>query len=260
MRIEPAVAGRAPATRIPVLMYHSISPSPGPTSIPVGTFRGQIETLVACGYRTVSLGEFAQWHRGAALLPAKAVVLTFDDGFADFAESAFPILDVHNFSATVFLPSGRMGGVEDWVGADPSPRRLLDWSQVRDLAPEGVDFGGHSVTHADLTGLSSEALASEVRQCREDIAGQTGRVPSSFAPPYGRAGERERKVIEASFELSVGTRLARADRDSDRYDLPRIEMHYFRDLRRWRQFLEGRGESYFTARRTLRRVRQLVVG
>jgi hypothetical protein len=60
--------------------------------------------------------------------------------------------------------------------------------------------------------------------------------------------------------VSLGTTLQRATRRSDRFDLPRIEMHYFRDPLRWQRFLEGRGEWYFAARRALRGVKRLAIG
>jgi peptidoglycan/xylan/chitin deacetylase (PgdA/CDA1 family) len=113
------------------------------------------------------------------------------------------------------------------------------------------------VTHADLTRLSAEKLDREVRECRDDIARQLGRAPESFAPPYGRAGERERQVIRQWFGLSTGTRLGHANRNSDPYDLPRIEMHYFRDPGRWKSFLEDRAELYLGTRQFLRKVREI---
>jgi len=241
-----------------VLMYHSISDSGGPTSIPLETFRGQIETLAACKYQTISLGTFRDWQAGKTPVAARSVVITFDDGFADFADSAFQILKAHAYTATVFLPSGKIGGVEDWDGNASLGRRLMSWSQVIDLARSGIEFGGHSVTHKDLTKLSQNELEHEVRECRDQIAQKLGSTPLAFAPPYGRAEERERTEIRKVFGVSVGTTLNRADRDGDPYDVPRIEMHYFRDLHRWRDYLEGRAEWYLTTRRVMRNVRSLV--
>ncbi len=241
-----------------VLMYHSISRNPGPTSIPPDTFRGQIETLAACGYRTISLAALQDWRAGQTRVPARSVVITFDDGFADFADSAFQILKAQAYTATVFLPSGKIGGVEDWDGNASLRRPLMNWSQVAELAGESIEFGGHSVNHRDLTKLSASELDLEVRQCRDEIEQKAGCRPVAFAPPYGRAGRRERQEIQKTFSISVGTRLDRASQNSDLYDLPRIEMHYFRDLERWRKYLEGRAELFFTARRLIRGVRNLV--
>jgi len=246
---------------VSVLMYHSISNSSGPTSIPVETFRAQIKTLRECGYRTVSLADFTAWLSAEKRLEGRSVVITFDDGFADFADSAFPILRDHNFTAAVFVPSGKIGQAEDWEGTNTAEaRRLMNWAQVADLASQGIEFGGHSVSHTDLTRLSMTDLHHEVRRCRDELEQHTARPVIAFAPPFGRAHIREREEIRKWFAVSFGTQLERARPGCDQFDVPRIEMHYFRDVKRWRDFLQGRGAVYFTARRALRGLKQAIAG
>jgi peptidoglycan/xylan/chitin deacetylase (PgdA/CDA1 family) len=240
-------------------MYHAISDAPGPTSIDPATFRGQMDVLAARGYEPVSLRDLAAWHEGGAVLPERAAVITFDDGFANFAEHAAPILLARGWSATVFLPTGRLGGKEDWDGADVPARPLMTWAQVEELAARGIDFGAHSVRHTDLTKLGPDDLECEIRQSSKDIEGHLGQAPVSFAPPYGHSNNAVRAAIGNWFHVSVGTRFQRVTRDCDLLDLPRIEMHYFRDLARWSAYLDGRAELYFEVRRALRRLRQLAL-
>ena len=121
---------RAPARLegVDVLMYHSVSDEPGPTSIPPRVFRDQMTALTEYGCRVVSLTELATWSRGERALGPRPVVITFDDGFRDFADAAYPVLEAHGFSATVFLPTACMGGRESWYGANRERRALMSWA------------------------------------------------------------------------------------------------------------------------------------
>jgi len=248
----------ANAPDVDVLMYHSISGEPGPTSIPVATFARQMELLVETGCKVVSLGALAKYQRGEVELPVRTVMITFDDGFSDFADAAFPLLKQHGLTATVFLPTGRLGGRESWIGANVPPRPLMSWSVVQDLAKEGVEFGGHSVTHADLTTLGPEALRDEIGRSQKDIEDRLGKPTETFAPPYGRSNPRVREELARHSRVSVGTGLGRATRDADLTDVPRIEMHYFRQASLFRAYLEGRAEWYLAARKAARRVRSMM--
>lgn len=241
--------------RLDVLTYHSISGGPGPTSIPPDVFEAHLDALADLGYRTLTMQDVARWLAGSTDPAQPAVAITFDDGFADFAEHAYPRLAARGFTATVFLPTGALGGRESWDGANDPPRPLLDWDQVADLADRGIEFGGHSIDHPDLTRLTAEELDRQIGECRAAITGKLGSAPCAFAPPYGRAGDREIRAIGRHFSLSFGTRFQRVRRGDDPLDVPRIEMHYYRDPARWRRYLERRGRLYFEARRALRSLR-----
>ncbi len=245
--------------RVDILMYHSIASDPGPTSIPVDLFRQHMEALVESGANVVPLVALAAWQRGELSLPERTVVITFDDGFQDFADAAFPFLQQHRLAATVFLPTGCLGGSESWVGKNSPPRKLMSWSTVVDLAAAGVDFGGHSVTHADLTALPLDRLQDEIKRSQAEIGERLGRPTETFAPPYGRSDARVRAELARHSRVSVGTGLDRARRDADLTDAPRIEMHYFRIPALFRAYLAGRADWYLSARQLGRRARALAV-
>jgi peptidoglycan/xylan/chitin deacetylase (PgdA/CDA1 family) len=249
----------APGTGVPVLAYHSISVATGPTSIAPGAFRMQMDVLVESGFRSMTTADFLDWHRGPGTGAAQRALITFDDGFADFATTAMPILVERGLSALVFLPTGKLGGHEDWRGAAVAPRPLLDWATVRELAEAGVEFGGHGVSHVDLTRLAPDRRRQEIDRCAMELAQRIGRSPRSFAPPYGRVNPAVLADVSRTYEVSFGTRLDRARPTCDRFDVPRIEMHYFRGRRRWRDFVQG-ASAYFLARRAMRAVREAVTG
>src|SRR5882724_221027 len=102
-------------SRVPILMYHSISDNLFGMSHPyfhINTspeiFAKQMRWLRSAGYRTISLDEALNGLQARADL-AKSVVLTFDDGYRDFYTEALPILKQHGFTATLFLLSDRIG-------------------------------------------------------------------------------------------------------------------------------------------------------
>ena len=237
-----------------VLAFHSISHGFGPTSIPAGTFRMQLETLAESGFRSLTCSEFLAWREGGLADPGARVLITFDDGYADFATAAYPLLRAHGFSAIVFVPTGKLGASEDWRGANAARRPLMDWPTVVELARSGIEFGGHGVTHADLTRLSADARRAEIETSARHLAERLGQPPEGFAAPYGRVNAAVLADIRRSYGVAFGTRFACATRGCERFDVPRIEMHYFRDPRRWRDFLAGH-RAYFLARRALRSIK-----
>jgi len=231
---------------VPVLMYHSISEGTGPTCIAPQEFQRQMAILEETGYKVVSLSELGEWTRGSRDLPPRCAVLTFDDGFLDFATTAFPELQRRKWPATVFLPVGHVGGTDCWestrLGA--KARRLMDWSTVADLAAEGVDFGAHGVTHRDLSRLRGDELADEVLRPKTMIEERLSRPVTSFAAPFGRSDVPVNDLVRQHYRQAVGTELALTRSRSDPYAIPRIEMWYFREPRRWTALLGGTRESF----------------
>jgi peptidoglycan/xylan/chitin deacetylase (PgdA/CDA1 family) len=244
---------------IDILMYHSISEGPGPTCMAPAIFRQQMADLAACGYRAIGLTSFAAGVCNGDWPVGKVVVLTFDDGFEDFATVAFPELYQRGWSATVFLPAAKMGGAADWEGAGDSQKRaLMSWNSVRELAAQGIEFGAHGVHHVDLTTLSARAAQAEILDSKKRIEDALGRPVTSFAAPYGRTTPAVRREIQRHFLSAVGTTFARVRPTSPLHDLPRVEMHYFRDPSRWRSYVSGGSQGYFLLRQVLRRARGLI--
>ena len=240
--------------RLAVLTYHSISDAGGPTSIAPGEFAAQMAALAEAGYASCTLADYRGWHEGTVDGPARRVLITFDDAFCDFADAAAPILARHGFRAIVFVPTAQVGSPEGWVGANAPPRPLMDWDAIRALAADGFEFGAHSRTHANLPQLDPQARESEIAGSARDLKDRIATPARAFAAPYGAVDNATIAAIGRYFPIAFGTRLAVSRRGTDRLDVPRIDMHYFRSPARWRRFLEG-DRGYFTARRALRAVR-----
>jgi peptidoglycan/xylan/chitin deacetylase (PgdA/CDA1 family) len=185
---RPAAGGEAAPKRLPplALAYHGVGDVPVAQD-PYGLFvrprdlRRHVERLRGWGYGLAPFGEFAA--RAVRGDGGGWAALTFDDGFADNLHTLLPLLRELDAPATVFATSGWLGLPHPYA-----PRtRLLTADELRELHANGVEIGGHTVTHPDLTGLSREQARAELedgRRALEEIIGSPVRVA---AYPFGRA-------------------------------------------------------------------------
>ncbi|MFI8999775.1 polysaccharide deacetylase family protein [Streptomyces sp. NPDC053541] len=178
-----------------VAMYHSIadaSDDPYQVTVSPVRFARQLHWLGDRGLRGVSVRE---------LLAATAegrerglVGLTFDDGYADFLESAVPLLRRHGFTATVYVLPGRLGGVNAWDTEGPR-KPLLDEDGIRRAAAAGMEIGSHGLHHVSLTEADDATLAAETRHSRELIEDITGGPVDGFCYPYGTVDARVSRAV-----------------------------------------------------------------
>jgi peptidoglycan/xylan/chitin deacetylase (PgdA/CDA1 family) len=240
-----------------IVTYHSISEGEGPTAIAPAVFRRQLGTLEDLGYRAVSLSGYL----AARDADPRSVVLTFDDAYEDFARLAWPEISARGWSCTVFVPAAKAGGTSDWDRPTTrTPRRLLGWEAIAELRRGGVEVGSHGSTHRDLTALSAEQAREEIAGSKLRIERETDAPVAVFAYPYGRSTPAVRAEVARHYAAAVGTEMDLVRAGSDRHALPRIDMWYFRNPRRWRRFLEHGTSGYFTLRRGLRRLRETAHG
>jgi len=187
-----------------------------------------------------------------------AVALTFDDGFRNFREVAWPLLAKHRFPATVFVVSGYCGRRNDWPGQTAGLPRLdlMSWSELRELTAHGIQLGAHSVHHPDLTKLPEPEVAAELDSCRTAIEQEIGAAVDSFAYPYGAVNQAVRRIAGEQFIHSCGTRLEFVQSDSNPAELPRLDAYYLRRLVWFDHLMRPMGRGYLSVRSSLRRLRQ----
>jgi len=232
------IVGPKSGTRVPVLLYHSISENLFGKSHPYShintspnVFQQQIRWLRQAGYRTIDLADLMQGLEDGADL-SHTVVITFDDGYQDFLTDAMPILKQYGFTATVFLATGRIQ--QDsmrFEGVD-----YLTWQDVRELHKEGITFGSHTVTHPDLRCLGPEQIEYELGYSKEVIEQKLGVPVTSFSYPFAFPEEDAdftRLLLDElenqGFENGVTTILGRAGFRNNRFFLPRLPVNSWDD-------------------------------
>ncbi len=242
------LVGPKRGTRVPILMYHSISENLFGKSHPYshintspGVFRKQMLYLRQAGYRSIDLSELMIGFENGIDL-AKTVVITFDDGYQDFLTDAMPVLKQCGFTATVFLATGRIQQMSMRLeGVD-----YLTWSEVRELHEEGIRFGSHTVTHPDFRCLGPEQIEYELGYSKEVIEQNLGVAVNSFACPFAFPEEDANftrllldELENQGFENGVTTILGRASVRYNRFLLPRLPVNSWDDQSFFRAKLAG---------------------
>jgi peptidoglycan/xylan/chitin deacetylase (PgdA/CDA1 family) len=236
-----------PLARSAILTYHSLDGTGSVISTSPALFQRQMEVLAGSGTRVVPLSQIRE-HPGA-------VSITFDDGFANFAEHALPVLEQFSFPATVFVVSGHCGRYNDWPTQPSATPRLplLSWKLLRNL-PMTISVGAHTLTHPDLRVLAEMDMVREVCQSRTQIEQETGRAVESFAYPYGAVDTRVAALVRRKFRTACGTSLDFTRADSDSAVLPRLDAYYLKSLWWCHNPVGTVNAIYVTCRRGLREI------
>lgn len=215
---------------VSILTYHSLDESGSVTSVRPRFFREHMQLLARRGFAGISLSELLDGWDGVAPLPARSVVLTFDDGFANLLEHAAPVLSELGFRATIFVVSGRCGQMNDWPNQAPDIPRLplLSWSELAQLAATGFEVGAHSVTHRPLTKIPPAEAEREIVESKSMIENHLGQTVQAFAYPFGLFSRANYEVVRKHFRGACSVKLGKAGRQGDRYQLPRLDVYYIR--------------------------------
>jgi peptidoglycan/xylan/chitin deacetylase (PgdA/CDA1 family) len=236
----------------PILMLHEVLPDSTaalpPYAITRSTLRAILQDFTRRGYTFGTLDDVV----GRPSAGARRLVLTFDDGTADFIEHALPVLQEFHFSATLFIVAGLIGGQRHWQGGPGgtpmSPVPLMGAADLRALAAQGFTIGSHTMSHADLPALPPAEAAAEITQSRAVLSDLLGQPVDWFAYPYVRATAATRALTQAAgYRGAVGG----ANQPHQRYYLNRLEVGIFSlPQLRWRT----NGLYHFT-RHTYRQLR-----
>jgi peptidoglycan/xylan/chitin deacetylase (PgdA/CDA1 family) len=208
---------RASHEAVPILMYHVINAPPPGTPVPAlwvprGELAAEMKYLADQGYHAVTLQQvWDAWKRGG-LLPAKPIVISFDDGYLSDYTNALPILREHGWPGVLNLEVNQT-------------REDLRPDRVKALIAAGWEVDAHTISHADLTSVDDATLEREVSGSRQQIQQQYGVPVNFFCYPAGRFDERVIRAVRPSGYLgATTTEDGLASPRQDPYELHRIRV------------------------------------
>ena len=200
---DAAVSGALREARVPILMYHYLSVPPPDAdriridlSVSPAMFEQQLAFLQENGYTTISLGDLYEALAGGRGLPAKPVVLTFDDGYRDAYENALPLLKKYGMRGTFFV-------VTDFIHAGHPA--YMTWPMVQAMNDAGMSIENHSRSHADLRRRTDDFLVWQILGAIESIQAYTGKRPQFFCYPGGFFDDNTVRVARSASILAAVT-------------------------------------------------------
>ena len=199
---------------VPILEYHVIGAAPADAPYPElyvtrPDFHRQMDWLDQHGYQAVTLERVEDaWYRGGTL-PAKPVVISFDDGYRPQFTFALPELRKHGWPGVLNLKA---------EGSD------LYESNVRAMIAAGWELAAHTINHLDLTTLDGTQLKEETAGARAILRREYGVPVKDFCYPAGRFDPTVIAAVEAAGYEGATTEIpGYADRNAP-YELARFEI------------------------------------
>ena len=231
---------------VPILLYHSVSdeaaPAFAPWAVEPELFRAHLGYLHEEGYTSLTVSQLARVYRGHGHLPDRPVVITFDDGFADFYVNALPLLEHYACTATIYITTAYIGQTSRWLEAEgEGGRPMLNWAHIKELAERGVECGAHTRTHPQLDTLSLAEARAEIEGSKQVLEQRLGKPVMSFAYPHGYHSPAVKRLVEqAGFSSACAVKHAVSVRTDDPFALARVIVAADTDLDTFKALLSGR--------------------
>lgn len=221
------------ARTVMVLMYHRVGKANNAWEhkycVSPQRFAAQMNALASRGMNAISIHDFVAWTEGKKELPDGSFLLTFDDGFRGVRDHALPVLEHHQWPATVFLVSGLIGKEDEWTrpfNPDGVTYPLLNAEDIRDMAARGIDFHSHTRTHPSLPTLDDAQLDDEMTRSKTELENLLGRPVDYLAYPFGHFDERVLQASQAAgYRAAFSVRPGFNDREMDRFRIRRLDVY-----------------------------------
>lgn len=208
-----------PCVQLPTLMYHHIQTKESATpkkqlglTVFTDVFTSQMQYLKSKGYNTLSLSDLINFFDAGITPPKHSVLLTFDDGYADFYTDAYPVLSGLGFKATMFVPTGLVGNPD-----------YMTWDQITSMN-NNILFANHTWSHANV-GISTEKMKYEISTADTQLSAHGLNNPKTFAYPYGLDSHQAEIYLNSlGYKVAFSTTPGNILCKKQRFDLPRIRI------------------------------------
>lgn len=187
--------------KLAILGYHKIGEPPPDgwhtwNYIPAAVFEEQLKYLTVNGWSVINVDTFLEGIKNNKLLPEKAALITFDDGYKSNLEIALPILQKFSYPAIVFVPTSFIGSYNAFdadILFEPK-EQICTWGELKQLEDNNISVQSHGVTHRHFSKLSGEAQIAEVITSKNILEKGLNKEVSIFSFPYGDDGIDKKEI------------------------------------------------------------------
>lgn len=182
--------------KVPVLMYHAVRENPvGIYQISPQLFDEEMKYLSDNGFTTLTMDQYVRSMKTQEPLPAKPILITFDDGWLDNYTTAVPILEKYGQKATFFIVSNFIGQ-PDRIRAD----------QLKNMRARGFDLGSHALNHERLTDYNYNEQLTILTEAKTKLEKTLGEKITTFAYPYGALNTDTINILDLlGFKMSFSS-------------------------------------------------------
>lgn len=209
-------------SNIPVLMYHSISDQKNKMSVSRVNFKKQMKLMDRLGYKAINLKDLEKVEE------RKKFVITFDDGYEDVFNNAYPILNELGFNATCFFVTNHIGKSNSWDKdqINYQEKRLMNDKQINIWKESGMEIGSHSMDHKNLTKIDFEDKTRQIIDSKYFFKKKYNIEVESFSYPFGYFDHECIEIIKKNYKYAVTTKRSRyKPHKFENHQIPRIPIN-----------------------------------
>ncbi len=210
----PTIAAAAREARVPIVMYHDITPTKDVSwDVTPTEFAEHLRLIHEEGLTPISLEQLVNHLRTGAPLPDKPIVLTFDDNYLGQYQYAFPLLKKYGYPAVWSVHTAYVG--------NPAGKPKATWAHLREMQQSGlVEIASHSVNHIPFDRLSPEQIRTELVESKRVLEKNLGVPVRYFTYVEGIYDERSKRLVaeagyEAALTMSLDPYLERTANESE---------------------------------------------